>query len=259
MMINKMIQPIVGILFLVGMILKFAHLPGAGITVFVSLSCAILLLMMMLIQVRGASLLSQLYKLTIVSGAIYIAAVMFKVMHWPGASMILVVSMPTLGLILVLSALKTNKWYYALLSLLFSVTLIMALFKIMYWPRPPYLLYGSYFGFLALLSSVCLYRGQSVSNSDSSLSKHYRLLGGIALLSLAITFKIKYYPELFGIGIYPMRVLETFSFAGIVAVIYKLLSNKPYSASLEKDYQFLKTTQGIFLIMLVMMVLVKAN
>ena len=258
-MINNMAQPIIGILFLIGMLLKFTHLPGAGITIFVSLSCAIILLMMTLIQVRGTLLLTQLYKLAIVSGATYVAAVMFKIMHWPGATMMLVVSMPTLGLILVLSALKANKWYYALLSLLFSVTLIMALFKILYWPRPPYLLYGSYFGFLALLSGVCFYRGQSLSNNDSSLSKHYQLLGGIALLSLAITFKIKYYPDLFGIGIYPMRILETFSFAAIVTITYKLLNNKPYSASLEKDHQFLKTTQGIFLIMLVLMVLVNAD
>ena len=254
-----MTQPVIGILFLIGMILKFTHLPGAGITIFVSLSFAILLLMMTLIQVRGTSLLTLLYKLAIVGGATYIAAVMFKVMHWPGATMMLVVSMPTLGLILVLSALKANKWYYALLSLLFSVTLIMALFKILYWPRPPYLLYGSYFGFLALLSGVCFYRGQSLSNNDSSLSKQFQLLGGIALISLAITFKIKYYPDLFTIGIYPMRILETFSFAAIVTVTHKLLNNKPYSVPIEKDFQFLKTTQGIFLIMLVMMVLVSGN
>ena len=56
-----------------------------------------------------------------------------------------------------------------------------------------------------------------------------------------------------------MRVIETFTFAGIVAVIYKLLNNKPYATVLQKDYQFLKTTQGIFLIMLVMMVLLAAN
>ena len=259
MMINKIAQPLVGILFLIGMVLKFMHLPGAGITIFVSLSCAAIMLLLTLMQVKGTSLLSQLYKLSIVSGATYVAAVMFKVMHWPGANMMLVVSMATLGLILVLSALKTSKWYYALLSLLFSVTLIMALCKILYWPRPPYLLYGSYFGFLALLTGVFFYRSQSLSNKDTSLSKHYKVLGGLALLSLTATFKIKYYPELLGIGIHPMRIIETFTFAGIVAVIYKLLNNKPYATALQKDYQFLKTTQGIFLIMLVMMVLVAAN
>jgi len=173
--------------------------------------------------------------------------------------MMLVVSMATLGLILVLSALKTSKWYYALLSLLFSITLIMALCKILYWPRPPYLLYGSYFGFLALLSGVLFYKSQSLSHKDTSLSKHYKVLGGLALLSLAVTFKIKYYPDLFGIGIYPMRILETFTFAAIVTLLYKMLNNKPYSTILQKDYQFLKTTQGIFLILLVMMVLVSGN
>ena len=259
MMYNKTSQPLVGILFLVGMVLKFMHLPGAGIMIIVSLSCIALLLMFELFQVKGESLLTQLYKLAVLAGTAYVAAVMFKVMHWPGANMMLVVSMATLGLILVLSALKTSKWYYALLSLLFSVTLIMALCKILYWPRPPYLLYGSYFGFLALLSGVFFYRSQSISTKDKSLSKHYKLLGCLALLSLAATFKIKYYPDLLGISIHPIRVLETFTFAGIVSVIYKLLNNKPYSTALQKDYQFLKTTQGIFLIMLVMMVLVAAN
>ena len=153
------------------------HLPGAGITIFVSLSCAALMLILTLMQLRGTSLLSQLYKLAIVSGATYVAAVIFKVMHWPGANMMLVVSMTTLGLIFVLSALKASKWYYALLSLLFSVTLIMALCKILYLPQPLYLLYGSYFGFLALLSGVFFYRSQSISNKDTSLSKHYKILG----------------------------------------------------------------------------------
>jgi len=258
-MINKLAQPLVGILFLIGMVLKFMHLPGAGITIIMSLYCSALLLMFALIQVKGTSLLSWFYKLAIASGAIYVAAVIFKLMHWPGANTMLVVSMATLGLIIVLSALKTNRWYYALLSLLFSVTLIMALCKILYLLRPPYLLYGSYFGYLALLSGVLFYRSQSLSKKDTPLSKHYKALGCIALISLAATFKIKYYPDLLGIGIQPMRILETFTFAGIVTVIYKLLNNKPYSTAVQKDYQFLKTTQGIFLIMLVMMVLVAVN
>ena len=56
-----------------------------------------------------------------------------------------------------------------------------------------------------------------------------------------------------------MRVAETFVFAGIVAVIHRQLVNKPYSPELQKDYQILKTIQGVFLMMLVMMVLVAAN
>ena len=259
MMINKIAQPLIGIVFLIGMIFKFMHLPGAAIMILASLSAAILFLIPELLQVKSRTLISILYRFTIINGSIYIAAVMFKIMHWPGANFMLVVSMATLGLILVLSSLKTSKWYYALLFLLFSVTLIMALFKILHWPRPPYLLYGSYFGFISLLVVVLFYRGKSISSKDLALSKYYQFIGGLALLSLAVTFKIKYYPDLFGIGIYPMRILETFTFAAIVTLLYKMLNNKPYSTILQKDYQFLKTTQGIFLIMLVMMVLVSGN
>ena len=258
-MINKIAQPLIGIVFLIGMILKFMHLPGAAIMILASLSAAILFLIPELLQVKSRTLISILYRFTIINGSIYIAAVMFKIMHWPGANFMLAVSMATLGLILVLSALKTSKWYYALLSLLFSSTLIMALFKILHWPRPPYLLYGSYFGFLTLLSGVFFFRGKSVRSKDIALSKYYQFIGGLALLSFAVTFKIKYYPDLFGIGIYPMRVLETFTFAAIVTLLYKILKNKSYSTILQKDYQFLKTTQGAFLIMLVMMVLVSGN
>lgn len=258
-MIKKIAQPLVGIIFLVGMILKFMHLPGAGIMIFVGLSSAALLLMLELIQVTGESLISQLYKLAVAAGAIYVAAVMFKVMHWPGANIMLIVSMATLGLILVLSALKMRKWYFALLPLLFSVTLVMALFKILHWPRPPYLLYGSYFAFITLLSGVLFYRSQALKTSDGGLSKNYTLIGGLALLLLAVELKIKYYPTLLGIDVNPMRVAETFVFAGIVAVIHRQLVNKPYSPELQKDYQMLKTIQGVFLMMLVMMVLVAAN
>ena len=193
MMINKIAQPLIGIVFLIGMILKFMHLPGAAIMILASLSAAILFLIPELLQVKSRTLISILYRFTIINGSIYIAAVMFKIMHWPGANFMLVVSMATLGLILVLSALKTSKWYYALLSLLFSITLIMALFKILHWPRPPYLLYGSYFGFISLLVVVLFYRGKSISSKDLALSKYYQFIGGLALLSLAVTFKIKYF------------------------------------------------------------------
>ena len=77
-MINKIAQTLVGILFIIGMILKFMHLPGAGIMIIISLSCAALLLMIELIEVKGTSLLSQLYKLSIVGSAAYVVAIMPK-------------------------------------------------------------------------------------------------------------------------------------------------------------------------------------
>lgn len=258
-MIRKNIQPSVGIVFLVGLILKFMHLPGAGITIFISLSAAVLLLIAQTLGVTGQSLLSNLYRLAILSGAIYIVSILFKVMHWPGANIMLIVSMSALSAILASLALKTRTWYYALLPLIFSLTLMMALFKIMHWPRPHYLLYGSYFAFTGILIAVLFHRSKELKETEQKLSSTYSMLGVFTLLIFAVELKLKWYPNLFEVSENPTRIALLILFASVAAIIHRLLIEKPYSTELQKDRRILKTIQGIYLIMLVMMVLYTAH
>ena len=162
------IELITGIIFLAGLTFKFAHYPGAALLLALSLSLGSILLLAQFFEGSSKDPLSSIiYKLSIGNGTMYILGVLFKVMHWPGASFLLVVSMLTMSILLAFSALKTRTWYYALLPQLFSVTLLMALFKIMHWPQPNQLLFGSYFAFSVLLICVLFYRAQSLKKKRS--------------------------------------------------------------------------------------------
>ena len=109
------IELITGIIFLAGLTFKFAHYPGAALLLVLGLSLGSILLLAQFFKGSSKDPLSSLiYKLSIGNGTMYILGVLFKVMHWPGASFLLVVSMLTMSILLAFSALKTRTWYYAL-------------------------------------------------------------------------------------------------------------------------------------------------
>lgn len=79
----------------------------------------------------------------IVSANLLLYGSLFKVMHWPGASILLTIAIFTFCLIFLPLSLrsnyfeqevKNNKWLYIVTYIVFAVCLVGALFKIMHWP-----------------------------------------------------------------------------------------------------------------------------
>ena len=251
------IELITGIIFLAGLTFKFAHYPGAALLLVLGLSLGSILLLAQFFKGSSKDPLSSLiYKLSIGNGTMYILGVLFKVMHWPGASFLLVVSMLTMSILLAFSALKTRTWYYALLPQLFSVTLLMALFKIMHWPQPNQLLFGSYFAFSVLLICVLFYRAKSLKKNEASLVYPYTVLGGFVFMLFLVELKLKYAPNLFEIADNSTRLVQSFLMAAIIFGIQRMLLKSSSSKALQNDFRILKTIQSIYLIMLIMMTLV---
>ena len=253
------IELITGIIFLAGLTFKFAHYPGAALLLVLGLSLGSILLLAQFFEGSSKDPLSSIiYKLSIGNGTMYILGVLFKVMHWPGASFLLVVSMLSIAMLLAFSALKTRTWYYALLPLLFSITVLMALFKIMHWPQPNQLLFGSYFAFSVLLICVLFYRAQTLKKNEPSLVYRYSALGGMVFILFVIELKLKYAPILFEIAENSTRLVQSFVMAAIVFGIQRMLLKSSNSPEIQNDFRILKTIQGIYLIMLIMMTLVAA-
>lgn len=79
----------------------------------------------------------------IVSANLLLYGSLFKVMHWPGASILLTIAILTFCLVFLPLSLRSNyleqeirnnKWLYIVTYIVFAVCLVGALFKIMHWP-----------------------------------------------------------------------------------------------------------------------------
>ena len=93
------ISGILGISFsILGITFKVLHWPGAGISIFVGLICLSLIFVpLALIKLNKSTkdkLLKAVYWLAAVSFMITIIGMLFKIQHWPGASILLVIGVP---------------------------------------------------------------------------------------------------------------------------------------------------------------------
>jgi hypothetical protein len=134
----------------------------------------------------------------------------------------------------------------------------MALFKIMHWPQPNQLLFGSYFAFSVLLICFLFYRAQTLKKNEPSLVYRYSALGGMVFILFVIELKLKYAPILFEIAENSTRLVQSFVMAAIVFGIQRMLLKSSNSPEIQNDFRILKTIQGIYLIMLIMMTLIAA-
>ena len=253
-MLRKTIQAFVGTVFLVGMLFKFMHWPGAGPLLLFSTFGMAVLLLDRIIQHRKPKLLSR-HNIACLLGIIYIFAIAFKVMHLPGAGVMLIVSMLGFTLALMEFAFSMRQSNYAILPFLFSLTLLFALFKIMHWPMPPYVLYGSYFIFAGLLPILLFMRGRKLKSSHGDISQHFMALGLLTFVLFLVEAKLHFYPECWGSEVYQQRIVQTLLIAGIILFIQITPRMSLIKSTFKNEYRLLKALQGMYLIVLVMMTL----
>ena len=97
-MLRNISYTIVVAIFSIGLFFKFMHWPGAGTTLSVSLVGVAIVLLEYSICNPKSKLLIQDIILPIIQnivypllGVVYVLAILFKVMHWPGAGIMLIV------------------------------------------------------------------------------------------------------------------------------------------------------------------------
>lgn len=251
-----MSEGLVGAAIMIALVFKSLHLPGAAMLVMLSSLGLVLLLIDKLIQNRGGKLIS-LKNITPVLGIMFVSAVAFKIQHLKGAGIMMVISMFGISIVLAIQAYCMRKSKAAILPALYSLVVFFALFQIMHWPKPPYLLYSIWFVFIGALSIYMYSKGAKLKNTNASLSSNYSLIGAFAFSSFVIGIlnQLVQMRKIDFIKINQIFLIDCIVFFAIFMMISKTLK----SESDQGDKKLLQTLKGIFAFILVVMFLVKAK
>jgi hypothetical protein len=254
-MLRKLSHLFVGVTLIVGLLFKFMHWPYAGELEIASLCGITILLFEYAISNRKSKLLSRkmIYPLL---GVVYVLSILFKLMHFPGANNMLIVSILGLSFALVEFAFSIRKSIFAILPLLFSITLFFVLFRILHWPEPPYVLYGSYFLFVILVPVLLFFKGSKLKNTESNISRHFMGLSALSFILCVVEFKLKLYPEGLGMEKYVHYILTALLLSGLILYIRKTLQIQQLKLKFQNDYKLLQCLVGIYMIIFTILILV---
>ena len=254
-MLRNLSHLFVGVTLIVGLLFKFMHWPYAGELEIASLCGITILLFEYAIRNRKSKLLSRkiIYPLL---GVVYVLSILFKLMHFPGANNMLIVSILGLSFALAEFAFSIRKSVFAILPLLFSITLFFVLFRILHWPEPSYVLYGSYLLFVILVPVLLFFKGSKLKNTESNISKHFMGLSALSFILCVVEFKLKLYPEGLGMEKYVHSILTALLLSGLILYIRKTLQIQQLKLKFQNDYKLLQCLVGIYMIILTILILV---
>ena len=253
-MLRNLSHLFVGATLLVGLLFKFIHWPYAGELEIASLCGITILLLEYAIRNRKSKLLSRkiIYPLL---GVVYVLSILFKMMHFPGANNLLIVSFIGMSFALLEIAFRIRKSILAILPLLFSITLFFVLFRLLHWPEPPYVLYGSYFLFLILVPVLLFFRGSKLKNNEPNISRRFMGLSVLSFILCVVEYKLKMYPEGFGMEKYMHFILAALILLGLILYIRQTLQIQQLKINFQNEHKLLQCLEGAYLILLVLLTL----
>ena len=260
-MLRKILKLLVGSALAIGLLFKFMNWPGGLVMLIVSvLGVVVVLLENCISKLKSKEFIkNSIYSLL---GIIYVLGILFKVMNLKGSDIMLIVSIVGLSFAMLQFSFSIRKSLNSIFPLFFSVTLIFVLFKILHWPMPQfYLTYASYFAFAFLLPGFMFLQVKKLKESNLSLKKHYILLG-ILFLVIFILECITKATEFEKIDLIPLNYLMIINivlFFSTVLAISKTLRIKNLKLEFNNDYKLLKSIELIYMIILLLFVLIKAN
>ena len=257
-MLRKISHLLVWAIFTIGLLFKFMHWPGAAPLLITSFGgIAIALLEYAICNRKSKSLTRDLFYLLL--GVVYVLGMLFKMMHWPGANTMLFISIIGLSFTLAEFAFSIRRSVHAILPLLYSITLFFVLFRILHWPEPPYVLYGSYFVFIILVPVLLFSRSYKLKNTEPNLSSNFMVLGALSFILCLVEFKLKLYPEVLGMEKYMHYILDVLLLSGLLFYIRKTLQIEQLKLKFQNEYKFLQCLRGIYMIMFLIFVLVSRD
>ena len=168
----------------------------------------------------------------------------------------LLISIIGLSFALAEFAFSIRRSVHAILPLLYSITLFFVLFRILHWPEPPYVLYGSYFVFTILVPVLLFLRSYNLKNTEPNLSSHFMVIGALSFILCVVEFKLKLYPEVLGMEKYMHYILDVFLLSGLLLCIRKTLQIEQLKLKFQNEYKLLKCLGGVYMIMFLIFVLV---
>ncbi len=269
-MLRNISYLIIGGILIIGLFFKFMHWPGAGPILSASLVGISIALLEHVISGR-TSIVHQIYSnikskdlrniIYPLLGIVYVLGVLFKVMHWPGAGNMIIVSIIGTSIALAQFAFSIRNSVSAILPLLYSITWLFVLFRIMHWPEPPYLLYGSYFAFSILVPALLFSKGLKLKSSNTSISNHFLLLGTLSIMLLIVEGlnKATELEKIDWISLNNLWIIGVLLFSSLVLAITKTTQIEKLKLQFKNDYQLLKCLKYIYMLLLVLYVLIDAS
>jgi len=247
---------IAAILF-VGFFFKFMHWPGAGPMLSISLGGISILSVMYTISKRKSKLWVQ-HILLPAFGTAFALSVLFKIMHWPFANVLLVVSMTGISLTFSESAYRMRKSITAVIPVIFAMTLVLVLFKIMHWPTFDILTFFILF-LTASIPLLVFIRAKQLKQVVPGLSFQMMLVAALTLISALIEFTFVSVRivsnQTYSITNFTQVVLSM----GIILVIRKTMQTEGLKPKSENDYLLMHCLGSIYIITLIFHVLENWN
>jgi hypothetical protein len=256
---SKFILSILSVVVLmIGLVFKFSHWPGALFLIVSSL----ILIAILLIE----SAISQLIKKFVaqkvfypVLGAVFSLGVLFKIMHWPMANMMIMFSMLCLSVAFAEFSFRIKKNILSIIPAFFSITLIMMLFKIMHWPYSTTLLTVSYLTFALFTPLLIILRSIKIKQNYPNIASKFLFIGLLSLFYLIIECCIILPFQSFIFDKFELRLTLLSALFLILLFILKYLKTNIVERKLEIEFKFLQALGGIYMIILVIQVLIVAS
>ena len=257
-MLSNILYLSTGLISIIGLLFKFLHWPGAGILVFLSLALICITLLEYLIS-NLKSKLSPQHHVYPFLGIFYVLGVLFKLMHWPGANIMLIVSIIGLSCAFLGFAFNIRKSIYAIFPILYSVTIFFVLFRILHWPEPPYILYGSYFLFTFLVPVFLFSISYRLKNIDSNLSNHFMVLSILSFILCLVEYKLKLFPEFLAMEEYMHYIMDILLLSFLMFYIRKTIYIEQLKLKFQDEYKFLQCLAWIYMTLFLLFFLISAN
>ncbi|NRA10482.1 MAG: hypothetical protein HRT57_00835 [Crocinitomicaceae bacterium] len=254
-MLRNVSYALVSSIMLIGFLFKFMHWPGAGPTLAVSLAAMVVLLIEYIIDKRKSKSPVQniLYPLL---GVVLILGILFKIMNWPTANVLISISLVSMSVAFFACAYNIRKSILAILPMLIGISLFLSLFKIMHWPMLPYAFNTSLISFSILLPIVLFVRGIQLKPTAPDLSRHLFILGGLTIFSSSSDYYNIFYPKGIASAEPMASILLILILVILILVIKKILQLENLKERFRNEYLFLQCLGVIFTIAVLFQVLV---
>jgi len=240
-MVRNMSYALAGATLITGLLFKYLHWAGTGAILLLSLVGIIGVLIDYAIRKRPTRIIARttIYALL---GSGFVLGIMFKVMSWPYANPILIVSMVGLSFAFAEFAYKMRKASYAFIPALSGILMLLALGKIMHWPLPlpPYAIDVCVIVLSIYTPIVLLINNKEVKKAVPVLGRLIIAIASLSFITDVMNYAIIFYPDTMKPSRYIASIVFILLLATMLLVIKRALSTKGVQSQLPSEHNLLK-------------------
>jgi hypothetical protein len=256
-MLRNILFVLIGTILFIGFFFKFMHWPSAGPMLSISLGGISLLSVMYTISKRKPKLWVQ-HILLPVFGTAFSLSVLFKIMAWPFANVLLVISMTGISLTFLEATYRMRKSITAAIPAMFAITMVLALFKIMHWLTLDILSFLILF-LTASIPLLVFIRGKQLKQTEPGLSFKMMMVAALTLISGLIEFIFVMLGIFLNLSYSLTNFTQVVLSMGIILVIRKTIQTEDLKTKSENDDLLMHCLGSIYIITLIFHVMENWN